>query len=108
MIYIKNETNSRQSISIPKYFESDPTSIRLRLTNKLGGEVIELEPKFEIQTPYITVNFKLPNLLVEGEYEYSLIDTKTGVISFGLAVVGDYKREVQSYVKESKKIQYKG
>jgi hypothetical protein len=50
----------------------------------------------------------LNNLLVEGEYEYSLIDAEKGVISFGLVVVGDYKREVQSYVKESKKIQYKG
>ena len=108
MIYIKNETNSRQSISIPKYFESNPTSIRLRLINKLGGGVVEIEPKFFIQTPYITINFKLSNLLVEGEYEYSLIDPEKGVISFGLAVVGDYKREVQSYVKESKKIQYKG
>lgn len=108
MIYIKNETNLRQSISIPKYFESNPTSIRLRLINKLGGEVVEIEPKFFIQPPYITINFKLSNLLVEGEYEYSLIDAEKGVISFGLAVVGDYKRDVQSYVKESKKIQYKG
>lgn len=108
MIYIKNETNSQQSISIPKYYPQNPTSIRLRLVNKLGGQIVDLYPEFYIENPYFMLKITLSELLIEGEYDYSLIDEDSGVLSFGLAVVGDYKRVVQSYHKENKKIQYKG
>ena len=106
MIYIKTSTNESQSISIPKYFDDAVGDIRLRLVNNLTQQVYEIEPKsVSVVEPYFQIDFKLRQSLIDGEYNYSLIDS-TGVISFGLAVVGDYKREVKSYDKTNKKVQY--
>ena len=105
MIYIKTDTNLVQSISIPKYF--DPIGdIKLRLTNNLTHQVIEIEPKSTtITEPYFKVDFKLREPIADGEYNYSLVDSR-GVMSFGIAVIGNYEREVKSYDKTNKKVQY--
>lgn len=109
MIYIKNGTTSQQTISISNHFEYFPTKLRLRLTNKLDGKVTEFEiVNFTTSRPFINIIFKMPNTLTDGEYNYNLIDPQKGVIAFGMAVVGEYTRDTQSYVKDNKKIQYKG
>lgn len=108
MIYIKIDTNSAQSISIPKYFDESPKEVKLRLINNLTEQIVEIEPrKFQILDPYIQIEVVIKEPIPEGEYSYSLIDVNKGVISFGIAVVGDYKREVKSYGESNKKIQYK-
>lgn len=108
MIYIKIDTNSVQTISISKYFEVDLKEVRLRLVNNLTNQIIDIEPrKFYIAEPYIQLEVVIKDLIPEGEYSYNLIDNNDGVISFGIAVIGDYKREVKSYGESNKKIQYK-
>ena len=108
MIYIKIDTNSVQTISIPKYFEVDLKEVRLRLVNNLTNQIIDIEPRnFYIAEPYIQLEVVIKDPIQEGEYSYSLIDNNDGVISFGIAVVGEYKREVKSYGESNKKIQYK-
>lgn len=108
MIHIKNDLNSTQSISISKYFNEIPTSMRLRLVNTLTKEIIDIEPKkFYVAEPYFLLDIRLNKRVVDGEYNYSLIDNVKGVIAFGLAVVGDYKRDIKTYDDNSnKKIQY--
>lgn len=106
MIYIKSDTNSTQSISIPKYFGKFVGETKLRLVNNLTQQIYEIELKStSVVEPYFQIDFKLRQPLVDGEYSYSLIDS-TGVISFGIAIVGDYKREVKSYDNSNKKVQY--
>lgn len=108
MIHIKIDLNSTQSVSIPRYFNENPKSVRLRLTNNLSGGIVDIIPKkFYIADPYFLLDVHLKEEILEGEYDYSLIDEDKGVISFGIAIVGDYKREVKSYEKDNKKIQYK-
>ena len=108
MIYIKIDTNSVQTISIPKYFEVDLKEVRLRLVNNLTNQIIDIEPRnFYIAEPYIQLEVVIKYPITEGEYSYSLIDNNDGVISFGIAVIGEYKREVKSYGESNKKIQYK-
>ena len=108
MIYIKIDTNSIQSISIPRYFNEKPNGVRLKLINNLTEQVIEIEPKnFYVAEPYIQLDIQLKDKIVEGEYSYNLIDTERGVINFGIAVVGDYKpSNIKSYGDTNKKIQY--
>lgn len=109
MIYLKNDTTSQQTISITNYSEYIPTKLRLRLTNKLDSIVTEFEiSKFTITEPFINIIFKMPETLTDGEYNYNLIDTSRGVIAFGMAVIGEYTYNTQSYIKDNKKIQYKG
>lgn len=109
MIYIKNEPNLWQTITLTNHSEVLPIKMRLRLTNKLDGVVKEFEIyNFRTSKPYISIDFKLSETLTDGEYNYNLIDTSRGVISFGMAVVGEYTNNTQSYIKENKKIQYKG
>lgn len=108
MIHIKLDTIYTQSISIPRYFNENPTELKLKLTNCLDGNVIEIKPKdFKVVTPYLTLEIEPLINPIEGEYEYKLIDSNLGVIGFGLAVIGDYVREVKSYSTDNKKIQYK-
>lgn len=108
MIYIKTDTNLVQSISIPKYFGDPVGAVKLKLVNNLTEQVAEIVPtSVHIVDPYIQLEFQTAQSIVDGEYSYNLTDSN-GVISFGIAVVGDYKRAIQSYQKESKKIQYKG
>lgn len=109
MIYIKNDTNSQQTVTITNYSGSKFHKLRLRLTNKLDGTVTEFEIyNFVTSNPYINLIFKMPDTLTEGEYNYNLIDQNEGVIAFGMAVVGEYTRDTQSYITDNKKIQYKG
>lgn len=109
MIYIKNDSNSLQSVTITNHSGYTPSTMLLRLTNKLDGEVTEFDIyNFKIVKPYVEAVFKLPEGLSDGEYNYNLIDRYKGVLSFGIAVIGDYINNTQSYISESKKIQYKG
>ena len=43
MIYIKNEPNLWQTITLTNHSEVSPTKMRIRLTNKLDGVVKEFE-----------------------------------------------------------------
>ena len=109
MIYIKNEPNLMQSITLTDHTNWATVRMALRLTNKLDGKVTEFDiHNYQTQKPYIEITFKLPTGLPDGEYNYNLIDKYRGVMSFGIAVVGDYVNNTQSYISDSKKIQYKG
>lgn len=109
MIYIKNDPKSLQSVTITNHSGSLPSKMSLRLTNKLDEKVTEFEIyNFHTSKPYIEASFRLPEGLPDGEYNYNLIDRYKGVLSFGIAVVGDYVNNTQSYISDSKKIQYKG
>lgn len=103
MIYIKSDTNS---IQIPRHSNENPKELRLVLINNLTQQEVEVEVReffLWAFTYQVEIN---PFITVDGEYTYTLYDENNEVLSCGLMVFGDYKREVKSYDKTNKKIQY--
>ena len=102
MIYIKNEPNLWQTITLTNHSEVLPTKMRLRLTNKLDGVVKEFEIyNFRTSKPYINIDFKLSETLTDGEYNYNLSDLETGL----LCVNSDTTESIDYNIKKTT-IQY--
>lgn len=103
MIYIKSDTNS---IAIPRHLSSNPSVLRLNVKNNLTQQDMDVRIK-DFYLYSFTYQIDIDTLdIVDGEYTYTLYDENNDVLSRGLIVFGDYKREVHSYGETNKKIQY--
>lgn len=104
MIYIKSDTNS---VQIPRHSNTNLTECRLEVINNLTQQSYDIDINDVLEYTF-TYQLEIdPIELMDGEYTYKLFNDEV-LVEKGLLVYGDYKREIQSYQKENKKIQYKG
>lgn len=91
MIYLKN-IQEKQGKHIPKYREKvGNVSFILRSTIEQTTYTEVLDSLADYSSRYFLADITLPSGMADGEYEYTLSDTK-GILSEGVIVIGDYGR----------------
>lgn len=105
MIYLEFDT---KSIQIPNHLGIKSTDLNLKIINNLTQQSYDIPIK-EVFLMGLLFQLEIDMIdgLDDGEYTYKLI-YEDEVIESGLMVVGYYNREIKSYGRVNKKIQYKG
>lgn len=97
MIYLKND---QTTVKIPKQINSILTDYKLRIINNLSNVVLELDV-VDLSTAnlFYTFNIDASNIQT-GEYKYEIIGNGE-IMTNGLMIVGNYKKETTQYQTET-------